>query len=433
MHKKFPILNFLGEIKSAFHRVLIVQIFRPDLLFLQLRRTVVEILGISPDAVPQPTVDQLADENTENKPILVITQTENDPGTEIRSAAIKKIGLEKYTELSVGRGMERRALEAVRQAAEVGKWICIKNVHLVPDWLSELDRELELLKKRDGFRLWLTCESTRGFNETIMYKFVKILYEFPHGIKQKVRRMLQNFMLSEYRSISKDAKLVKIRIVIFIVAAVLQERRNFIPQGWSKYYEFGEADLKAAMDVLTWLDKTMSSGRCDWTILQRLLENVAFGGRISNARDIKVLQRYLEEFGSAEVLSNRWSPLNTKVVVPTSSQVLDYISAISKFPDSDEPEVFHLSNYTNINREIEHSKNIINALRVSYYKKPDSAEDSVEREQESNDLNKLEKQIKPILALWKKLAVVSFERNNKFYTLLFLSHRNVQFKKVSKI
>ncbi|XP_028896482.2 cytoplasmic dynein 2 heavy chain 1 [Zeugodacus cucurbitae] len=394
-----------GEIKSSFHRVLIVQIFRPDLLFLQLRRTAAEILEISPDAVPQPTVDQLADENTENKPILVITQAENDPGTEIRSSAIKKIGLEKYTELSVGRGMERRALEAVRQAAEVGKWICIKNVHLVPDWLSELDRELEQLKKREGFRLWLTCESTSGFNETIMYKFVKILYEFPSGIKQKVRRMLQNFMLSEYRSISKDAKLVKIRIVIFIVTAVLQERRKFIPQGWSKYYEFGEADFKAAMDVLLWLDKTMTSGRCDWTIMQRLCENVAFGGRISNARDIKVLQRYLEEFCSADVLSNRWSPLNTKVVVPTSSQVLDYISAISKFPDSDDPEVFRLSNYTNMNREIENAKYIVNELRASYYKKYDSVEESLEREQESTDLNKLEKQIKPILTLWKKLAV----------------------------
>ncbi|CAD6999081.1 unnamed protein product [Ceratitis capitata] len=393
-----------GDIKSSFHRVLIAQIFRPDLILTQLRRAAAEILGISLDSVVQPTVDQLAEENTENKPILVITQTENDPGTEIRNAAIKKIGLERYTELSMGCGMERRALEAVRQAAEVGKWICIKNVHLVPDWLSLLDRELEMLSKREGFRLWLICESTRGFSETIMYKFVKVLYEYPSGIKHKVRRMLQNFALSEYRKISKEAKLVKIRFVIFIVTAVLQERRKFIPQGWSKYYEFGEADLKAALEVLRWLDSTMTSGRCDWTIMQRLCENVAFGGRISNTRDIQVLQRYLEEFCSADVLSNRWSPLNTKIVVPTSTQVLDYISATSKFPDTDDPETFHLSSFTNINREIEDSKKIITELRTTYYKKVDCPEESVEREKETTDLKKLEKQIKPILALWRKLA-----------------------------
>ncbi|XP_053958646.1 cytoplasmic dynein 2 heavy chain 1 [Anastrepha ludens] len=393
-----------GDIKSPFHRVLIAQIFRPDLIFVQLRRAAAEILGISPDSVVQPTVEQLADENTDNKPILVITQTENDPGTEIRSVAVKKIGLEKYTELSIGRGMEHRALDAIRQAAELGKWICIKNVHLVPDWLPELDRELEVLKKRDGFRLWLICESTRGFSDTIMYKFVKVLYEFPSGIKHKVRRMLQNFALSDYRSISKEAKLVKIRFVVFIVMAVLQERRKYIPQGWSKYYEFGEADLKAAMEVLLWLDSTMSSGRCDWTILQRLCENVAFGGRINNTRDLQVLQRYLEEFCSADVMNNRWSPLNTKVVVPTSAQILDYISAISKFPDTDEPGVFHLSNHTNISREIEQSKEIIKELRANYYKKTECTEESMCREQETTDLAKMEKQIKPILALWRKLA-----------------------------
>ncbi|XP_067623203.1 cytoplasmic dynein 2 heavy chain 1-like [Eurosta solidaginis] len=394
-----------GEIKSPFHCVLIVQIFRPDLMFTQLRRAATEIMGLSPESVVQPTVEQLADENTDDKPILVLTQTENDPGTEIQNAAIKKVGLEKYMELSIGRGMERRAIDAVRQAAELGKWICIKNVHLIPDWLLELDRELEVLKKRPGFRLWLICESTRGFSETIMYKFVKVLYEFPSGIKHKVRRMLQNFMLGEYRKISKEPKLVKMRFVIFIVVAVLQERRKFIPQGWSKYYEFGEADLKAAMEVLRWLDKTMTSGRCDWTILQRLCENVAFGGRINNTRDLLVLQRYLEQFCCADVLSNRWTPLNTNVVVATSAQALDYLSAISKFPETDEPEVFHLSNHTNINREIEFSKEIIKELRTSYYKKSIAAEEIVKgRVHESTDVNKLAKQIKPILALWRKLA-----------------------------
>lgn len=28
--------------------------------------------------------------------------------------------------------------------------------------------------------------------------------------------------------------------------AVLQERRTYIPQGWSKFYEFGPGDLRAA-------------------------------------------------------------------------------------------------------------------------------------------------------------------------------------------
>ena len=32
--------------------------------------------------------------------------------------------------------------------------------------------------------------------------------------------------------------------------AVVQERRTYIPQGWSKFYEFNESDLRAGADVL---------------------------------------------------------------------------------------------------------------------------------------------------------------------------------------
>ena len=31
--------------------------------------------------------------------------------------------------------------------------------------------------------------------------------------------------------------------------AVAQERRNFIPQGWTKFYEFSLGDLRAGADI----------------------------------------------------------------------------------------------------------------------------------------------------------------------------------------
>jgi dynein heavy chain 2 len=37
--------------------------------------------------------------------------------------------------------------------------------------------------------------------------------------------------------------------------AVVQERRTFIPQGWAKFYEFSDADLRAGSEVLQQLFK----------------------------------------------------------------------------------------------------------------------------------------------------------------------------------
>jgi len=40
---------------------------------------------------------------------------------------------------------------------------------------------------------------------------------------------------------------------LFVLAwfhAVIQERRNYVPQGWLKKHEFNESDLKAALDIL---------------------------------------------------------------------------------------------------------------------------------------------------------------------------------------
>lgn len=45
---------------------------------------------------------------------------------------------------------------------------------------------------------------------------------------------------------------------LFVLAwfhAVVQERRTYIPQGWSKFYEFSLADLKAGCDILDRLFK----------------------------------------------------------------------------------------------------------------------------------------------------------------------------------
>lgn len=392
-----------AAVAVPFHRVLLAQIFRPDLLLAQLRLASSQLLGVSPEAATQPTVLQLLEQSSCERPILMVSQPELDPATELRGVALKKWGAQKYQELAIGRGSEQRALQAMRQAASQGQWLCVKNVHLVPEWLAQMEHELSEMPKSPEFRLWLLCESTRGFSEAAVYKCLKVRYEQPRGLKQQVQRMLQNYAGLEPEVASKQpAKCLKMRLVLFLLQAVLQQRRQYIPQGWSKYYEFGEADLKAALGVLGWLDAQLASGRCDWMLLQRLSEALAYGGRMNNARDVEILRSYLAQFLCADVLSNRWIPLGLGNSLPTSGQLQDYYAALEKLPEVDEPRMYGLASQAQQQREIEQARTVIRDLRAVHYGGRGSAAGEVAT---PNARQRLEHQIKPLLSLWRKLAV----------------------------
>lgn len=50
------------------------------------------------------------------------------------------MGHENYVQLSMGGGQNEVALELMRQAAQKGQWLCLKNVHLVTVWLPTLEK-----------------------------------------------------------------------------------------------------------------------------------------------------------------------------------------------------------------------------------------------------------------------------------------------------
>ena len=81
--------------------------------------------------------------------------------------------------------------------------------------------------------------------------------------------------------------------VLFILAwfhAILQERRNYIPQGWVKFHEFSTADLRCAADIIV---ANCSKDLPDWPTLYGLFENAIYGGRMDSNADVRILRTYL--------------------------------------------------------------------------------------------------------------------------------------------
>ena len=55
--------------------------------------------------------------------------------------------------------------------------------------------------------------------------------------------------------------------ILFVLSwfhALIQERRKYIPQGWSKYYEFSFGDLKAGELTLQDISEESKGGNTQW-------------------------------------------------------------------------------------------------------------------------------------------------------------------------
>ena len=102
----------------------------------------------------------------------------------------------------------------------------------------------------------------------------KISYESPPGIKKNIQRTYQ-----AWSSVLENASPLKAQL-LFVLAwfhALMQERRTYIPQGWSKFYEFSYGDLKAGETIIDYLVKN-SSSQVNWETLYGLFENVISEG-----------------------------------------------------------------------------------------------------------------------------------------------------------
>jgi dynein heavy chain 2 len=133
----------------------------------------------------------------------------------------------------------------VREAAAKGKWVCLKNLHLVTGWLANLEKELKLLEdKHENFKLFLTTEEHTSFPNILLETCFKVSYESPPGLKKNFMRTFQQLDNSGTGLKSK---------LVFLLAyfhALVQERKNYIPQGWSKAYEFSYSDLKVSLEII---------------------------------------------------------------------------------------------------------------------------------------------------------------------------------------
>lgn len=193
-----------------------------------------------------------------------------------------------------------QAERAINMACKSGRWVLLKNVHLAPQWLVQLEKKLHSLQPHNGFRLFLTMEISPRVPVNLLRAGRIFVFEPPPGIRAKLLRTFST--VPPTRIMRVPSERARLYFLLAWFHAIVQERLRYVPLGWAKNYEFNESDLRVACDTLdTWIDST-AMGRTNlppekvpWDAIVTLLSQSIYGGKIDNDFDQRLLTSFLSK------------------------------------------------------------------------------------------------------------------------------------------
>lgn len=83
-----------------------------------------------------------------------------------------------FLQIALGRGETELAIKMLKESAQNGYWLILKNLHLMISWIPTLEKEFRSISKvHEEFRLWLTSEPHSSLPSVLVQDCLKVTYE----------------------------------------------------------------------------------------------------------------------------------------------------------------------------------------------------------------------------------------------------------------
>ena len=256
---------------------------------------------------PPPDLGSLvAEKGASAFPLLLCGAAGHDASSAVDALAAGR----RYASVALGSAAAAAAAErALRDAAASGGWVLLKNAHLVPQWLPRLEKLLRALVRpaeaadADGgaddagagpvvdaahvdFRVFLTMELSESLGRHVPAGLLAlcrtVVAEPPPGLRAAVTAALDAAGARVERAPAERARL---HLVLAATHATLLERLRFVPDGWSKVYAFGAADLACAR-MSCWTNASIAPPPAAPTCRRRRCRGRRFPSCCANVRTV---------------------------------------------------------------------------------------------------------------------------------------------------
>ncbi|KAL8276643.1 hypothetical protein RQP46_010992 [Phenoliferia psychrophenolica] len=341
------IWNDLSPLAMALRRVLIIKCLRPDRLLQALGAFVT--VAFERDLLPEATYelgDMVANEVEAASPVCLCSV----PGYDASYRVDNLVAAVKVKCASVAMGSQEGfalADQAIAAAARTGNWVLLKNVHLAPSWLSQLEKRLQSLNPNRSFRLFLTMETNPSIPVNILRQGRVLMNEPPPGIRANILESLRT--IAPARLASGPAEKTRLYFLLAWFHAVVQERLRYVPLGWSKPYEFNDSDQEAALGTIdSWLalaakgKANVDPAAIPWDAIRSILRESVYGGKIDTEFDQTLLDSFV-----AYIFSPRAYDVNFQLVraadgedgltIPDANRIEQFIAWATKLPEQEPP------------------------------------------------------------------------------------------------
>ncbi|XP_070518395.1 dynein beta chain, ciliary [Cardiocondyla obscurior] len=335
--------------KTAFQKLCIMRCLRLDRMIYAIRYFVEEKLGTKFMQFRMQPFEKSYEETSAITPVFFILSPGVDPLKDVEKLG-KRLGFtfdaQNFHNISLGQGQEPIAENMIEVSAREGHWVILQNIHLVQNWLPNLEKKIEQLSEEphENYRLYISAEPSHDPHSSIipqgiLESAIKITNEPPTGIRANIHKALDNFSEEVLESCAKETEFKAILFTLCYYHAAVAERRKFGAQGWNRSYPFNVGDLTISVSVL--LNYLESSIKVPWEDLRYLFGEIMYGGHITDDWDRRLCQMYLLEYLQPELVEGELY-LAPGFLVPPSIDYAGYHQYVEDYLPPESPVLYGL-------------------------------------------------------------------------------------------
>ncbi|KAJ1930559.1 dynein heavy chain [Tieghemiomyces parasiticus] len=330
---------------AALHCLAVVRSLRPDRVLPAAQRFAARLFD--PNLVADATIDlatMVRDEVTAAVPVALCAVPGHDASYLVDQLA-KETGVTlRPVALGSAEGFTL-ADAALAAAVKTGTWVLLKNVHLAPAWLGQLEKRLHALTPHPAFRLFLTMEIQPNVPANILRLARVLMIEPPPGLRAGLLQSLRRVPAARFAA--GPAERARLYFLLAWLHAVAVERLRYAPLGWTQTYAFNDADQACALATVDHWLASAAAGRANvdpdripWRAVRTLLTESVYGGRLDNVFDQRLLESLVGTlFRPASFdLDVPLAPgADPPLPMPEGTRPADFIAWVERLPEHEPP------------------------------------------------------------------------------------------------